>query len=264
MEDRSGMAEFMPQLLADVRREGCDHDDSRFQSLPVHAALLLRQGEQVVVALHETGDDRVQAEVLKSLGDRVDHLVARADHLAGGLDVLILILHDQVVEPAQEAVYAVDASVVPLRIQLGRTDEQLVHAQGIAAVILHQLVRGNHVALGLAHLDAVLAGDHALVEQLVERLLEIDGADVIQELGVEPGVKQVQHGVLHAADVHIHGQVLVRLLLGDQLLIVVRIHIAQEVPGGTGPLGHRVRLALRGGAALRALAVHPGVDRSQR
>ena len=70
--------------------------------------------------------------------------------------------------------------------------------------------------------------------------------------------------MLHASDIHVHGQVLVRLLPGYQLLVVVAVHVAQEIPGGTGPLGHGVGLPLGRSAADRAGGVHPLVDGSQR
>ena len=81
---------------------------------------------------------------------------------------LSLLSMNQVPETVQETGYAVDASVIPLCIQFRRSYEQLIHSQGIAAVIAYQIIRGNNVALGLTHLDAVLAGDHTLVEQLGE------------------------------------------------------------------------------------------------
>ena len=74
----------------------------------------------------------------------------------------------------------------------------------------------------------------------------------------------MQHRVLHASDIHVHGQVLVRLLPGHQLLVVVAVHVAQEIPGGTGPLRHGVGLPLGRSAADRAGGVHPLVDGRQR
>ena len=53
----------------------------------------------------------------------------------------------------------------------------------------------------------------------------------MKELGVEAGIQEVKHRMLHAADVHIYRQIFVRLLLAYQLFIVVIIHIPQEIPG---------------------------------
>ncbi len=96
-----------------------------------------------------------------------DQLVAQLDHLLGRLYVLVLIVHYQVPETVQETVNAVDTAVIPLGVQLRRSHEQLVHTQGIAAVIAYQIIRGNHISFGFTHLDTVLTGDHTLVEQLV-------------------------------------------------------------------------------------------------
>ena len=41
----------------------------------------------------------------------------------------------------------------------------------------------------------------------------------------------MQDCMLYAADIHVDRKILVRLLGGDKLLIVVRIHITQEIPG---------------------------------
>ena len=74
----------------------------------------------------------------------------------------------------------------------------------------------------------------------------------------------MEHRVFHAADIHIHRKILVRLFPGYQLFLVVAVHIAQEVPGGTGPLGHGVCLSLGRSAADRAGGVDPFVNGSQR
>ena len=47
-------------------------------------------------------------------------------HFLGRLHILILVVHHQVPETVQEAGYALDAPVIPLRIQLRRSHEQLV------------------------------------------------------------------------------------------------------------------------------------------
>ena len=44
---------------------------------------------------------------------------------------------------------------------------------------VYQSICVKHVALGLTHLDTVLTSDHALVEQLLKWLIEIDRSDVI-------------------------------------------------------------------------------------
>jgi hypothetical protein len=57
-------------------------------------------------------------------------------------------------------------------------------------------------ASSCAEVDVV--EQHALREQLGERLAELHQAQVAHGLGPETGVQQVQHGVLDAADVLVH------------------------------------------------------------
>ena len=84
-----------------------------------------------------------------------------------------------------------------------------------------------------------------------------DHADVVEELVPEPGVEQVQGGVLHAAVVPIHRGPVLEGFFRSQSLVVVGVHIPQEVPAGTGPLGHGVCLPLGRAAAAGAGGVDP-------
>src|SRR5665811_2584156 len=106
--------------------------------------------------------------------------------------------------------------------------------------------------------------DIALVEQLAERFLAADVAQVEQHLVPEAGVQQVQHGVLDPTDIQIGTTRVdgtnrcphngfgvlahpVLLHLGvNQGVVVGRIQVAQLVPAGTGPVGHGVGLAAVG------------------
>ena len=133
-------------------------------------------------------------------------------------------------ETLQETGNAVDAPVVPLCVQFRRTNEKFVHSQGIAAVVTHKIVRRYHISLGFTHLDTVLSGDHTLIEQLDKGLVKIDDADIAEELGVESGIQKMKHRMLHAADIHIHRQIFVRLFSGNKFLIILIIYIAQEIP----------------------------------
>ena len=65
--------------------------------------------------------------------------------------------------------------------------------------------------------------------------------------------------MLHAAVVPVDGKPIFELILVGEALVVVRVDVAQEVPGRACPLGHGVRLALGGCAALRAGAVDKGI-----
>ena len=112
----------------------------------VNTALRLREGNEVVRALHESGDDCIQAELFKTLRDHGNHLMPCADEFLCFLHILVLIFHNKVIEPAQETVHAVDTAVIPLCVKFGRTYEQLIHTQGITAVILNKIIRRNNVA----------------------------------------------------------------------------------------------------------------------
>ena len=190
--------------------------------------------------------------------------MAQPHHLLCLSHILVLTGLHQVPETVQEPGNSLDSPFIPLRIQLRRPDKKLIHPQRITAVIPDQIIRRNHISLGLAHLNAVLSGDHALVKQLGKRLVKINRTDITEELGVEPGVQKMQHCMLHTADIHVHRQVLIRLFPGNQLLVIVAVHIAEEIPGGTGPLRHGVGLSLGRTAALGTGAVHPLVNGSQR
>ena len=186
-------------------------------------------------------------------------------HFTAWLKVLlVLILHHQIVESGQETVDTVDSSVVPFRIQFRRTDKEFIHTQAVTAIALYQIIRADDISLGLRHLDAVFAGDHALVEELGKRLIKIDNSDIMQELCPETRIQQMKNRMLNAADIHVNRQVLVSLFSGDKLFVIVRIHIAQEIPGGAGPLRHGVRLSLGCLSALRAGAVYPIVHVCER
>ena len=104
----------------------------------------------------------------------------------------------------QEAEGALHPLVAPLEVLLGRGHEELEHPTGVGAVGDDEVVGAHDVALGLRHLGAVLH-DHALGEQVLERLVELEVAEVAQDLRVEAGVEEVQDGVLDAARVLVDG-----------------------------------------------------------
>ena len=82
-----------------------------------------------------------------------------------------------------------------------------------------------------AHLLAALAQDHTVARALGVRLLGGNNADIVQELVPEAGVQQVQRGMFHAAVIPVDRRPVFERFLACKRLIVVRIHIAQEVPG---------------------------------
>ncbi len=101
--------------------------------------------------------------------------------------------------------------------------------------------------------------EHALVQQHPERLLEIHHPGVVHHLGPEPRVEQVHHGVLGPADVEVHREPVPDGLGIEGPIGVFRRGEPQEVPGRAGEPGHRVGVAQRIPAAVRALRADPRV-----
>ena len=98
--------------------------------------------------------------------------------------------------------------------------------------------------------------DVALVNQPPVRLAGRDVAEIVKYLVPEPRVQQVQHRVLDPANVEVHAARIVGavffgsrthpvrlVLLGAELLAVVRVGVAQLVPRTAGPLRHNVGVA---------------------
>ena len=73
----------------------------------------------------------------------------------------------------------------------------------------------------------------------------------------ETAVQQVQGGVLHAAVVPVHRRPIAQSFVRNQGLVVMRIHIPEEIPAGTRPLRHGVRFPLGWAAAAGAGGVYP-------
>jgi hypothetical protein len=151
----------------------------------------------------------------------------------------------------EEAVHALDPLVDPVTAALRRAHEADVGASGVGPVALDVLAGAHRVALRLGHLRAV-AGDHPLGEEVLERLLDVELADVAERLAEEARVEQVQNRVLHAADVLVDGHPVVDRVARPGTLGVVRVEVAEEVPGGIDERVHRVGLPARRAAALGA------------
>ena len=70
--------------------------------------------------------------------------------------------------------------------------------------------------------------------------------------------------MLHTAVVPVYRHPVVQLVHCGKFIVVVRIDIAQEIPGRTCPLRHCIGLTLCIAAALRAFAVYEGIDLCKR
>ena len=289
-----------------MRRDRREHEDQRFHGGARHRIQRgqvvvehdeLGYGGVRAHALHlhrHVGDGVV--EQLEGLQIR---LVLAHAHLAGGLV-------DHVAPQALQEAHAADhVAGVPRAGLRQRAHAHLIQAERVSAVVLVHVIGRDDVLQALAHLAelavdmlavpgerrlAVGAGraflhlggrhvlaavvgvgvglDHALVEQLVERLGRVHIAQVEQHLVPEARVQQVEHRVLDAADVQVHAagtavaavraHPVVVLVLLHHVLGVGRVEVAHVVPAGAGPVRHRVRVTIVG---LRALAqVHRDLD----
>ncbi len=93
---------------------------------------------------------------------------------------------------------------------------------------------------GILHLPQ----NHPLIHQLLKRLQRTHVSSIEEHLVPEPAVKQVQHRVLRASDVEVHGHPVALFLGVPGSFRVLRIDISQVVPARPGPLRHRVGFAL--------------------
>ena len=246
-----GKAEPLPELLDDVRRKRAEQE----QQL-LHVALRAAVGGKLVDHGHHGRDGGVHLQFVDILRDLLDGLVD---------DRLVLVRDGRIVRAAlgqipdtvEEALRALDGLVGPGDGLLKIADEHDVQAHGVRAVLIDDVVGIDDVAARLGHFFAALAEDHAMARALLIRLLGRHDADIIQELVPETAVEQVERGVLHAAVVPVDGTPVVQRLFGSERFVIVRIHVAQEIPARAGPLRHGVGLALGRAAALRAGGVDP-------
>ena len=95
----------------------------------------------------------------------------------------------QAPNPVYKAICAFYGTIVPLGIPFRGADEKGVDTDGIRAVAIDQWSRADDIPLRFGHLSAVSA-NHALREQPLERLIEIDEPFVVEELDDE----RLHHG----------------------------------------------------------------------
>ena len=177
------MAEQRPEFLGDVRRVGRHQDTKRLQDGTL-AALGVRE---FVGADHERADRRIEGEALVVLLDFLDGLVqgfpfGLCRFFSGNREVALSI-KIEFPELADEAGHALDAVSIPRFGHLHRTKEHLVHAQGVSAVFLHQVIGVLHIVFRLRH------------------LLDLPATDVLSVFEDELGVLEVGHPVFEGLDV---------------------------------------------------------------
>ena len=89
------------------------------------------------------------------------------------------------------------------------------------------------------------------------RLLCRNNTDIIEELMPETAIEQMQRRMLHTAVIPVNRAPVFHGLFRSKRLIVMRIHIAQEVPGRTCPLRHGIGFTFCRTAAARTGRVDP-------
>ena len=178
---------------------------------------------------------------------------------AGG----VLIAGDPAEQAREEAVRTFDAGLVPVHVLLGRRGEEREQAARIRAVFHHHVVGVHDVALGFGHGLAVEL-DHALGEEVFEGFIDRDEADVAHHFAPEARVEQVHDGVGDAADVLVDGEPGVDSGGIEGLFGVLRVDVAEEIPGRVHEGVHGVGLAARGFAAFGAGGVDEGIEAGER
>src|SRR5204863_5261126 len=115
----------------------------------------------------------------------------------------LIFLHDQAPDAGQESRNAFDPPHAPRFHLLQWPHEHLVTTKRIRAVDFYDVDRIDHVAPAFRHFAAVLAQDHALIDQALEWLGSREVPEIEEHFVPKPGVKKMQHRMLNPADVKI-------------------------------------------------------------
>src|ERR1700693_755298 len=122
------------------------------------------------------------------------------------------------IHAAQEALYAFNSFILPVKIALRGRGKQAVQTGGIGTVAGYHLVRSNHVPKALGHLGAVF-DHHALSEQAFDGLIILYESEVAHALGPEARIDQVENGVLHASNVLVNGKPISNGFAGERRFV---------------------------------------------
>ena len=135
--------------------------------------------------------------------------------------------------------------VRPVDVLVRRTGEDDGGPHRVDAELVDLLAEINTVAQRLRH-RPTLIDDLALVHETLERLGEVDHAEVVQHLSEEPRVQQVHGGVLDAADVLGDRHPTTHGVGVERPLVEVRRAVTHEVPGRVHEGVHGVGVTLGG------------------
>ena len=286
------VAQLLPQLLGHVGSERVQQLDDGLELGSGRAAVVVQGVDQS----HELCNGGVHLQALDVSAHLLDGLVQQSLQL-GTIALALHQLVGQSPHAVEEAVAAGDGRGLPGCGLLEVAHEHLVQTHSVGTVLVHDLVGVDDIAQRFGHLDDGVAGhltvlffqsllggllaavllqqlllllsgqideavgiqaqDHAVSGALLVGFRRRHDADVVQELMPETAVEQMQGGVLHAAVVPVHRRPVFQRLFGSEGVLAVGVHIAQEVPGRTGPLRHGVGLAGRGAAAAGAGGLDP-------
>ena len=215
----------LPQLFGGVRREWGDHDRPAPRSLRAAqtadcgraASAFCTASPNAYISL--TSSISAEIAVLRWMRcststvtrRMVSWVFRRSFRSAGskrtGIDAgdrrsslhAIAPLIDKAPDAREKAPAALETGIAPFDFLLGRRDEHHIQPQRVGAELLQHLVRIDDVAFGFRH-DGAFLQHHALRQQVRERLVVIDHAEIAEHAREEPRVDQVQNRVLDAAD----------------------------------------------------------------
>ncbi len=194
----------------------------------------------------------------------------------------VQVVGDHTPQSVQEPVRSFHPLLAPLQVPLRWRGEQAEHAHGVSSEMVHHVLRVDHVALGLGHLHRTAQGNlssapsatpffhlvgkqismggarlgllahHSLGQQVGEGLAHLQVAQVPEHTGVEPGVEQVQNGVLDAPDVLVHGHPVGDPIRVQRPFFKIWAGVPVKVPGGLHKGVHGIRLPAGPAPAARA------------
>ena len=98
---------------------------------------------------------------------------------------------------------------------------------------------------------------HALRQQAIERLGDINQTAILEGFGEKARIEQMENGVLNATHVLLHWKPAVDGVFAERPFCVVWIGKTQVVPGGAHEGVHRVRFPFGRFAAGGTRHVHP-------
>ena len=136
-----------------------------------------------------------------------------------------------------------------LNVQHVAMNDVHIHVYGRNFVLVFQSQRHKErsliaFAFGPLHTIYKVASalNHTLINQLLERFIDYGHAQVEEELVPEPTIYKVSGGMFRSAHIEIHVLPVANGLLAHQCIVVVRVHIAQEIGRRTSETRHGVQL----------------------